>query len=65
VTLQLVPMIWEVRDFQDLMGGTSDEMPYSGERELVEPTFSRKIGYQVRNGITLPQSKLCPRIVPV
>jgi hypothetical protein len=33
-------------------------MPYSGEREFVEPTSSRKIGHQVRDGVVIPQSKL-------
>jgi hypothetical protein len=33
-------------------------MPYSGERELIEPTSSRKTGHQVRNGLAIPQSKL-------
>ena len=33
-----------MRDSQDSKGGTLDEMPYSGERELVEPTSSRKTG---------------------
>ncbi|KRY62225.1 hypothetical protein T4D_7626, partial [Trichinella pseudospiralis] len=28
-------------------GGTLDEMPNSGERELVESTSSRKTGHQV------------------
>ena len=42
----------EVRDFQDSMvcvcwGGTLDEMSYSGERELLEPTSSRKTGHQL------------------
>ena len=44
-TLQNVPEIWEVRDSQDSKGGTLDEMPYSGERELVESTSSRKTGH--------------------
>ena len=35
----------EVRDAQDSKGETLDEMPYSGERELVESTFSRKTGH--------------------
>jgi hypothetical protein len=39
-------------------GGTLDEMLYSGERELVEPTSSRKTGHQVRDGFAIPQSKL-------
>ena len=38
-------------------GESLDEMPYSGERGLVEPTSSKKIGYKVRNGIVIPQSK--------
>ena len=37
-----VPETWEVRNSQDSKGGTFDEMPYSGEKELVEPTSSRK-----------------------
>jgi hypothetical protein len=36
-----VPETWEVRDFQDLMGVTLDEMPNSGKRELIESTSSR------------------------
>ena len=31
-------------------GGTLDEMPYIEERELLEPTSSRKTGHQVRDG---------------
>jgi hypothetical protein len=55
VTLQNVLETWKVRDSQESKGGPIDEMPYSGERELVEPTSSRKTG----------KSKLCPIIVPV
>ena len=57
-TLQNVPETWEVRDSQNSKGGTLDEMPYSGERELVESTSSRKTGHQVREGVVIPQSKL-------
>jgi hypothetical protein len=32
-------------------------MPYSKEREIIEPTSSRKIGHQVREGVAIPQSK--------
>jgi hypothetical protein len=49
-TLQNVPETWEVRDSQDSKGGTLDEMPNSRERELIEPTSSRKIGHQMRRG---------------
>jgi hypothetical protein len=31
----------------DSKGGTLDEMPYSGERELTETTSRRKTGHQV------------------
>ena len=31
---------WEVRDPKDSKGGTLEEMPYSGERELVESRWS-------------------------
>jgi hypothetical protein len=36
-----------VRDSQNSKGGTSDEIPYSGERKLVEPPSRRKTGHQV------------------
>jgi hypothetical protein len=45
----------EVRDSQDSKGRTLYEMPYSEEREVVEPTSSRKSGHQVRNRIAIPQ----------
>jgi hypothetical protein len=57
-TLQNVPETWEVRDSQNSKGGTLDEMPYSGERELVESTSSRKTGHHMRDGVAIPQSKL-------
>ena len=41
-----------------LLRGTLEEISYIGERELVEPTSSRKTGYQVRDGVDIPQSKL-------
>jgi hypothetical protein len=55
---QNAPETWEVRDSQDSNGGTSDEMPNSGERDLIEPTSSRKTGHQVRDGVAMPQSYL-------
>jgi hypothetical protein len=33
-------------------------MNNSGERELIEPTSSRKTGYQVRDEVVIPQSHL-------
>ena len=57
-TLQNVPETWEMRDSQDSKRGTLDEVPYFGERELVEPTSSRKTEHQVRDGVVIPQSKL-------
>jgi hypothetical protein len=56
--LQNAPETWEVRDSQDSKGGTLDEMPDSRERELLEPTSSRKTGYQMREGFAIPQSHL-------
>ena len=47
-TLQKAPNTWEVRDSWDSKGGTLDEMSYSRERKLKEPTSSRKTGYQMR-----------------
>jgi hypothetical protein len=40
--LQNVTKTWKVKDSQESKEGTLDEMPYSGERKLVEPTSSRK-----------------------
>ena len=34
--------------------GSLDEMPDSRERELIEPTSSRKTGHQVRDGVAIP-----------
>jgi hypothetical protein len=47
--LQNAPETWEVRDSQESKGGTLDEMANIKERELIEPTSSRKIGHQVRD----------------
>ena len=38
---QNAPKTWEVRDSQDSKGGPLDEMPYSREREFIEPTFRK------------------------
>ena len=46
-------------------GRTLDEMPYSGEGELVEHNSSRETGHQVGDGVAIPLSKLCPIIVPL
>jgi hypothetical protein len=46
-----------VRDSQDSKAETLDEMPYSGDRELVKPTSSIKTGHQVKDGVAIPQSK--------
>jgi hypothetical protein len=54
---------WETLRTQ--RGGTLDEMPYIGERELTEPTSRRQTGHQVRDGGTIPQSHLWSIIVPV
>jgi hypothetical protein len=53
------------RDSQDSKGGTLDERPGTREREFIEPTSSWKTGHQMGEGISIPQSKLSPIIVPV
>ena len=58
VGLQNVPETWEARDSQDSKGGTLDEVPYSREIELVEPTYIRRTEHHVRDGLAIPQSKL-------
>ena len=50
MTLQNAPETWEVRDSQDSKGGILDEMPDSRERELIEPTSSRKTGRTTSEG---------------
>jgi hypothetical protein len=50
-TLQNVPETCEVRDSQVSKRGTLYEMPYSGQRKLVEPTSNRKTMHQVRYGL--------------
>jgi hypothetical protein len=57
-TLQNAPETWEMRDSQDSKEGTLDEMPDTRESELTEPTSSRKTGYQVMDGVAIPQSQL-------
>jgi hypothetical protein len=53
------PETWEVRDSKDSKGGTLDVMLDSKERELIEPTSSRKTGgYQVRNGVAIQKLHL-------
>jgi hypothetical protein len=47
-----------MRGSWDSKRGTLDEIPYIGERELVEPTSTRKTEHQVREGVAIPQSKL-------
>ena len=46
-TLQKVQETSEVRDSRDSKGGTLNEMSYSGDRELVESSSSRKTGHQL------------------
>jgi len=47
------------RQLQEVGGwGIFDDMPFSGERELVKPTFSRKTEHQVLDEVATPQSKL-------
>jgi hypothetical protein len=50
-TLQNIPETWEVKD-------SLDEMPESRERQLIEPTTSRKTGHQMREWEGIPQSQL-------
>jgi hypothetical protein len=59
------PETWDIRDSQEWKGGTLDEMPNSRERELIEPTSSRKTGHQVMDGVAISQSHIWPIIVPI
>ena len=55
-TLQDTSETWEVRE--SLKEGNLDGIPDSRERELTEPTSSRKTGHQVRDGVAILQSQL-------
>jgi hypothetical protein len=58
VTLQNALETWVVRELRDSKRGALDECPIvSRERELIEPTSSRKTGHQVRERVAIPQSK--------
>ena len=57
-SLQNAPETWKVRDSQDSKGGTLDKMPDNRERELIEPTSSRKTRHQMRKRCVIPQSQL-------
>jgi hypothetical protein len=46
-----------VRDFQDTKGGTIDEIPYSGERALVESTPEERQDIKWKDRVAIPQSK--------
>ena len=59
-----VPETREVRDSQESKGETWNKMPDSKERELIEPTPSRKTGHKVRAGVAIPRSQLWPIIFP-
>jgi hypothetical protein len=48
------PETWDLSNSQDSKGGALDELPNSRERELIEPTSSRKTGHQVRVGVAVP-----------
>ena len=45
----------EVKYSLDSKGGTLDEMPNNREREIIEPTSSRKTEQQVRDGVAILQ----------
>jgi hypothetical protein len=47
-----------VKDSQDSQGETFDEMLDSRERELIEPTSSRKTGHQMREEGAISLSQL-------
>jgi hypothetical protein len=54
-TLQNALETWDMSDSQDSKGRTLDEMLDSREREAIEPTSSKKTGYQVRDGVAIAQ----------
>jgi hypothetical protein len=49
-TLQNTLETWEVRDSQESKGGILDKMSDSRDREIIEPTSSRRTGHQTREG---------------
>ena len=60
------PENWEVRDSQDSEGVILDEIPNSGERELIESISSIKIGRQMEElSCNHTVKNFDPVIVPV
>jgi hypothetical protein len=57
-THQNAPENWQVTESQDSKRGTLDELLGNRERELIEPTPSRKTGPQGREAVAILQSKL-------
>jgi hypothetical protein len=57
-SLKMLLTTRDLGDSQESNGGNLDKMPNSRERELIEPTSSRKTGHQVRDGVAIPQSHL-------
>jgi hypothetical protein len=51
-----------VRVSQDSKGGTLDDMTECRERELIEPTSSKKTGHQLRERGAIPQSHYDPQL---
>jgi hypothetical protein len=42
--------------------GTLDKTPYSGEKELVEPTSNRKARHQVKDGVAIYSQNFAPKL---
>ena len=57
-TLQNISETWVLIDSQESKGYILNEMPNSRERELIEPTSSRKTGHQRREEVAILESKL-------
>ena len=49
----------EVKTSQGSKGGTLNEMPDSRERDLIEPTSSKKTGHQMRNESIAVTTQTC------
>jgi hypothetical protein len=47
-----------------LRGGALDETPDSRERELIEPTSSRKTGHHLGDGVAIPHQNPDPYLCP-
>ena len=54
-----------MKDSQKSKGGTLDEIPYSGERKLMDSAFRERTGYKWRDGDVILRPGTLTRDIPI